>query len=60
MIHKLKLEKREDGYWIVGYPLSVECGPYKTRAEADDDRMGLERTIKYGDDPGFWKSSKTI
>lgn len=59
MIHKLKLEKREDGYWITGGEWT-DCGPYKTRAEADDDRNGLERTLKNWDDPEFWKSAKAL
>jgi hypothetical protein len=57
---KLKLDKREDGYWITGYPGCDECGPYNTRAEADDDRCGLERTLEFGDEPDFWTREKTL
>jgi hypothetical protein len=60
MTRNLKLNKREDGYWITGDTEWVECGPYKTRAEADDDRCGLERTLKNWDDPEFWRSTKAL
>lgn len=39
---KSKLERRDDGWWIVDRR-SENHGPYKTRDEADDDRRGLER-----------------
>ena len=57
---KLKLEKRDDGYWITGHPDWEACGPYDTRAEADDDRKGLQRTIDYGDEPDFWTKVNTL
>lgn len=42
---KLKLAKREDGWWITGLPdpSCPESGPYDRKADADDDRRGLER-----------------
>ena len=55
---KLKIEKRDDGYWITGYPGSEDCGPYATKGEADEDRRGLERTLLYDQEPGFWTSRK--
>ena len=60
MAHKLTIEKRADGYWISANPLCDECGPYKTKAEAIDDRDGLERTLKYCDEPDFWTREKTL
>ena len=46
----MQLEKRPDGWWIVGVPMyrvngesCDACGPYKTRDEAEDDRRGLVR-----------------
>lgn len=38
---RLTLDRRADGWAIAG--LDVELGPYATRAEADDDRRGLQR-----------------
>lgn len=39
-----RLRKRADGWWIEGLPEDTpDCGPYETKAEADDDRRGLER-----------------
>ena len=41
------LEKRADGWWITDPPPGVkEMGPYTTRGEADEDRIGLERFIR--------------
>jgi len=47
-------------YWIVGVPAyeadgesHTECGPYSTRSEAEDDRLGLEKSyIKLDDTNG--------
>ncbi|MFZ5832273.1 MAG: hypothetical protein ACOY3P_19480 [Planctomycetota bacterium] len=51
----MELEQRDDGWWITGVPDTVtECGPYQTKALAESDRRGLERTFKHFDDPAFW------
>lgn len=42
---KLKIEKREDGWWIVEG--DEDCGPYKTKREANEDRIGLQRFYDY-------------
>ena len=60
MAIKLKLEKRDDGYWIVGHPDWEACGPYSTRAEAVDDRDDLQRTVDFGDTKDFWTKDKTL
>jgi len=36
--------KRKDGWWITELPDGQECGPYATKAEAEEDRRGLKRT----------------
>jgi hypothetical protein len=44
---KLKLVKRPDGWWITNLPEGFDdCGPYDTRVEAEEDRAGVERTLK--------------
>jgi hypothetical protein len=48
---KYSLEKRDDKWWIVGG--EIDMGPYDTKVSADDDRKGLQRTERYGDEPGF-------
>lgn len=50
MLPKLKLERRRDGWWIVGLPNrdAPECGPYADRGEAVEDRDGLLRTYRFG------------
>jgi len=43
----MKIEKREDGWWIVNTPEGVEeMGPYDTRAEAEEGLRGLKRFLK--------------
>ena len=51
----MKLKKRKDGWWIIEVPECEDCGPYGTKAEADEDRRGLERTEKYGHLKTFWE-----
>ncbi len=48
MLPDLTLTRREDGWWIVGLPAAncPENGPYRTKAEADEDRQGLLRYFK--------------
>lgn len=57
---KLKLEKRSDGWWITGWPQGFEdCGPYDNKAEANETKAGLERTLEHWDDRGFWTVGKS-
>lgn len=42
---KLTVVKREDGWWVTGH--GEDCGPYPTKAEAEDDKRGLERFWNY-------------
>lgn len=49
---RLKLERRADGWWIVGGEL--DCGAYDTRREAAEDRRGLEAAQRFANEPGFW------
>jgi len=47
----LQTTRHNDGTWWVenvpayrvGFVMCTECGPYRTRAEADSDRVGLQR-----------------
>lgn len=46
----MRVTKRDDGWWILDVPSSLSggerftsCGPYATKAAADDDKQGLER-----------------
>lgn len=46
-MNSLTLEKRKDGWWVVGGPSGVaDMGPYTTKGEADEDRRGVERWIR--------------
>ena len=54
----MKTVKRKDGWWIEGVPECDSIGPYDTKAEAEDDRRGLERTEKYMDKRSYWTCEK--
>lgn len=43
----MRLIRREGEWWIVGTPTPdvPEYGPYRTRAEADEDRQGVQRWV---------------
>lgn len=44
----MKSEKREDGWWITNTPEAVdEMGPYTTKAEAEEDRIGVQRSLEW-------------
>ncbi len=45
--------RRGRQWWIESVPDCEDCGPYKTRKEADSDKRGMERFIKYEDKKGF-------
>jgi len=49
----MKVVKKPDGYWVTGIPDCEPCGPYATKADAEDTQRGLERFYKYKDEPGF-------
>ena len=49
----MKTELRDGEWWITGQDLEVECGPYDTKAEAESDRIGMQRTLRLEDKPGF-------
>lgn len=44
----MRLIKRDGAWWIVNTPTPdvPEYGPYRTRAEADDDRQGVQRWVE--------------
>ena len=49
----MRIVKRDNGWWIIGVPSAVagserytDCGPYRTRADAADDKLGLERFFR--------------
>lgn len=49
----MRIEKRQDGWWILDVPCQgadgqgwTSCGPYATKAEAADDKRGLERFFR--------------
>jgi hypothetical protein len=51
--------KREDGWWITEIGDNVECGPYDTASDAEDDMLGLIRYAKYGHIPGYVRSEES-
>lgn len=56
---KLKLKRVGKVWWITGTgDPADDCGPYDTRKEAEEDRAGLERTMRYGHERRFWTVEK--
>ncbi len=43
---RLKTRRLGKYWWIVGDEEAGPYGPYNTKAEAEDDRRGLKRTLK--------------
>lgn len=57
----MRTERRPDGWWIVEIPDTVsECGSYGTRAEAERDRIGLERFFRHEDDAAWFNGNGRI
>ncbi len=54
----MKSAKRDGKWWVTEVPESEDCGPYDTKAEAEEGRVGLERTEKWGHLYQFWTSDK--
>jgi hypothetical protein len=49
----MAITRRESGWWITGVPpyytegqMHTSCGPYGTKAEAEEDERGLRRFYK--------------
>jgi hypothetical protein len=55
----MKTLKRKDGWWITGVTESEDCGPYSSKKEAEEDRVGLARTEKNMDKRPFWTCEKS-
>ena len=49
----MKVIEKHDGYWVTDIPDCEPCGPYTTKADAEDTMRGLERFFKFHDEPGF-------
>lgn len=45
-------------WWIVGDLDWLPCGPYDTKAEADEDRRGLEKTLEHSDNRSWFTSCR--
>ncbi|KKM27170.1 hypothetical protein LCGC14_1577440 [marine sediment metagenome] len=48
-------ERRENGEWWVIDPTGIldDMGPYRTKADAESDRRGVERFNRFENRPGF-------
>ena len=50
----MKVVEKPDGYWIKDIRDCEPCGPYATKADAEDTRRrGWSVSFKYKDEPGF-------
>jgi len=54
----MKIVRRNDGWWIAEVPECKDCGPYDTKAEAQDDKRGLEAFFKHGHKRPFVTAEK--
>jgi hypothetical protein len=51
--------KREDGYYVVEiHEDAGDCGPYDTKAIAEEHRRRLQRTLDHIDDQSFFTCEK--
>jgi len=56
----MEIVRREKRWWIVDMPDGLlDCGPYDSRAEAREERAGLERFIRWADSRGFFTSERS-
>jgi hypothetical protein len=55
-VPKMRCKKRDGEWWILGVPeMDPEgCGPYGTKADAEDDMHGMERFYEHYDEPGYF------
>lgn len=51
LVGTLAVTRLAAGWYILG--LDVDMGPYATRREAEEERRGVERFLRYGHLPGF-------
>ena len=51
----LTVQKPDGKWWIIHMPAGgePECGPYSTKAEAEEDREGMGRFFRHCDEPGY-------
>ena len=56
----MKLETRKLGahWWITGDEEEGPYGPYDSKTEADEDRVGINQTSRHWDDREFWTTDK--
>jgi len=55
---KLTSKKLGKYWWIVGDEEDGPYGPYESRKEAEEDRVGIKRFFRCQDEPGFMTSEK--
>ncbi len=53
MSYRLKVKRMGLCWWIVGDEEYGPYGPHNTKEEADDNKRGLMRLHRHGDEPGY-------
>ena len=57
----MKVEQRNGKWWVVDIPDTIsEAGPYKTRAEAEQDRRGMEAFFRHEDDEEWFHTTSCV
>ncbi len=54
----MKTKKLGRSWWIIGDADWLPCGPYDTKAEADEDRRGLQKTLEHEHDRSWFTSCR--
>jgi hypothetical protein len=50
----MEIQRKPDGWWIVGVPDTEDCGSYGTRKDAANDMRGLKRFFRHKNDRSFF------
>jgi hypothetical protein len=54
----MRVEQREDGWWITNMPEGEDYGPYARKADAEDDRRGMKAFFENVDSRKFFTAEK--
>jgi hypothetical protein len=57
-VRSMRVVRRAGGWCVTGVPNCDDCGPYRTKEEAEDTRRGLQRTYDHIDDSSFFTSER--
>ncbi len=63
LVRSMRVVRRAGGWCVTGIPNCDDCGPYRTKQDAEETRRGLQRTYDHIDDhiddPTFFTSERS-